>query len=245
MLWSGVPGGAAPLEAQPREWKAEGELGGNFFYGNRQQSLLSTRVSVERSDSLFESSSEFRFAYGEATNRDGESEVNRRNWSASASLDFRPTRRWRPFVSGRMESAYERRIALRYNAGAGVRVSWDRDRQNRVDLSMSILAERTYAREGGSGGEDDVGLARWSSDLRIRRAWFENRFSVDSNTAYRPVFDSFGNYTLSTRNAFSYNLSEIVALRVTVVTDYDSGAMDRGAETNRDGQVQLAIVARF
>jgi hypothetical protein len=154
----------APVQAQgqSREWKAEGELGGNFFFGNREQTQFSSRAVVERADSLFESSSEFRFAYGEATNSEGVREVNRRNWSAAASLDFRPTERWRPFVSGRMESAFERRIALRYNAGAGVRVTWDRDRRNRVDLSASLLAERTYAREGGRGTDDDVGLARWS-----------------------------------------------------------------------------------
>lgn len=237
--------GQACAQGQNREWKAEGELGGNFFFGNREQTQVSSRVLVERADSLFESTSEFRFAYGEATNRDGIREVNRRNWAASAALDFRPTERYRPFVSGRMESAFERRIALRYNAGAGVRVSWDRDRRNRVDLSASILAERTYAREGGRGTEDDVGLARWSSNLRVRRSYFDDRFSLDSNNSYRPVFDSFGNYTLSTRTAFSYNLTEIVALRLTVITDYDSGALDRGAETNRDGQLQITVVARF
>ncbi|CAN5678884.1 hypothetical protein BH23GEM11_BH23GEM11_08130 [soil metagenome] len=235
----------ANAQNQNRDWNAEGELWGNFFFGNREQTQVSSRVLVERADSLFESASEFRFAYGEATNRDGIREVNRRNWAASASLDFRPTERYRPFVSGRMESAFERRIALRYNAGAGFRVSWDRDRRNRVDLSASILAERTYAREEGRGTEDDVGLARWSSNLRIRRAYWDNRFSLDSNNSYRPVFDSFGNYTLSTRNAFSYNLTEVVALRLTVITDYDSGAQDRGAETNRDGQIQVTVVARF
>ncbi len=241
----GMPGAVAELQGQSRDWKAEGELGGNFFFGNRQQTQLSSRFLAERADSLFESSTEFRFAYGEATNRDGVREVTRRNWSAQASLDFRPTERWRPFVSGRMESAFERRIALRYNAGAGARVSWDRDRRNRVDLSISILAERTYAREGGRGTDDDVGLARWSSDLRIRRSWLDDRLSLDSRNGYRPVFDSFGNFTLSSRQAFSYNLSEIVALRLTLLADYDSGARDRGADTNRDGQVQVAVVARF
>jgi hypothetical protein len=240
--WSTAPEDAA---AQERDWKAEGELGGNLFFGNRQQSQLSSRILVERADSLFESSSEFRFAYGEVTDRDGVRQVNRRNWSAAASLDFRPMERWRPFVSGRMESAFERRIALRYNAGAGMRMSWVRNRRNRVDLSASILAERTYAREDGRGTEDDVGLARWASTVRVRRSYFGDRLSVDSNNSYRPVFDSFGNFTLSTRNAFSYDLTQVVALRFTVITDYDSGAIERGAETNRDGQVQVTVVARF
>jgi hypothetical protein len=237
-----------PMEgvfAQSDDWRVEGELGGAIFFGNREQTQFSTRMIVERADDLFESGSDFRFSYGVATDSDGVREINRRSWSASTSLDFRPNDRWRPSVSGRMESALERRIALRYNAGAGVRVSWDRDRQNRVDFSLSLLAERTYARDGGRGTPDEVSLSRWSSNFRVRRAYFDNRFSIDTNNSYQPVFDSFGNFNLSTRNSFSLGLTEVIALRFSVSIDYDSGAMERGADTNRDGQVQVTMVARF
>jgi len=240
---------ASPLAAQsptePRPWKAEVELGGNVFFGNRDQSQLSTRALVERADSLFESTSEFRFAYGEATNRDDIREVNRRNWSSASSLDFRPQSQFRPFVSGRMESAFERQIALRYNAGAGLRMRWERNRENRVDLSVAILAERTYARDDVGGVEEDVGLARWSSNLRVRRGYFNNRLGLDSNTSYQPELNAFGNYTLSTRNAASLGVTQVIALRVSLLTEYDSGALDRGAKTNRDGQLELSIAAKF
>jgi hypothetical protein len=250
MLLLLLPGiGARPAEAQrPAEvkpWKADLELGGNVFFGNRDQSQLSTRALVERADSLFEASTEFRFSYGESTNRDEIREVNRRNWSAASSLDFRPQSQFRPFVSGRMESAFERQIALRYNAGAGLRMRWERNRENRVDLSVALLAERTYARDDLGGMEDDVGLARWSSNLRVRRGYLNNRLGFDSNTSYQPVFDAFGNYTLSTRNAVSLGVTQVVALRVSLLTEYDSGALDRGAKTNRDGQLEISVAAKF
>ncbi len=252
LLLAGLIGGVCALvspptsvAAQTNDWKVEGELGGAVFFGNREQTQFSTRMVVERADELFESASDFRFSYGVATDSEGVREINRRSWSASTSLDFRPEERWRPSVSGRMESAFERRIALRYNAGAGMRVSWDRDRRNRVDFSLSILAERTYAREGGRGTPDEVSLARWSSNFRVRRSYFDDRFSIDSNNTYRPVFDSFGNFTLSSRNSFSLGLTEVIALRFSVSTEYDSGALDRGADTNRDGQVQVTMVAQF
>lgn len=244
-LGLGTAPDAAAARQAAQDWRVEGELGGSFFFGNREQTQFLTRAQVERADSLFESQSEFRFSYGQSTNEDGEREVTRRSWSAASSLDFRPRERYRPFVSGRMESAFERRIALRYSAGTGMRVTFEHDRRNRIDLSFAIQAERTYGREGASGTPEDVSLARWSSSLRVRRSYFANRFSLDSNNSYRPVFDSFGNYTLASRNSLSYDLTEVVAIRLSYLLDYDSGAVERGARTNRDGQVQVTLVARF
>ena len=228
------------------EWKAEGELGGSFFFGNREQVQFTTRAEVERADSLFESATELRFSYGEAENRDGEREINRRSWVANTSLDFRPTERLRPFVSGRLESSFERRIALRYNAGTGLRLISERDRRNRIEFAMAIQAERTFARDDADDFTvDDLNVARISSDFRVRRTFFSDRLALDSNTSYRPVFDSFGNFTLSNRNAISYDLTQVLAIRYSVLTEYDSGALERGARTNRDGQMQVTLVARF
>ncbi len=239
---------ALPLgaEAQGAPWQVEGEVGGTIFYGNRAQTQIASRLQFERADSIFESSTEFRFTYGEAEDSDGNMQVNRRSWSAGSQLDFRPEERWRPFVSGRMESALERRIDLRYNVGAGVRLDFQRDRNNRIDMAVAILAERTYAREDGSTQADDVSsLARWSSSLRVRRTFASDRLSLDSNNSYQPVFDSFGNYTFQSRNSVSFGLSETVALRVTYISQYDSGARGRGARTNADGQVQTSILVKF
>jgi hypothetical protein len=227
------------------EWKVEGELGGSFFFGNREQVQFTTRAEVERADSLFESATELRFTYGEAENQDGIREINRRSWVANSSLDFRPQERVRPFVSGRLESSFERRIALRYNAGTGLRLISERDRRNRIELAVAIQAERTFARDGDDDGLEDLNVARISSDFRVRRTFFSDRLSIDSNTSYRPVFDSFGNFTLSNRNAISYDLTQVLAIRYSILTEYDSGALDRGARTNRDGQMQVTLVARF
>ncbi len=237
--------GVPHLQAQEKPWSAEGELGGTVFFGNRDQTQIAARLQLERSDSLFESSSDFRFTYGEAEDSEGVKQVNRRSWSAASNLDFRPEERWRPFVSGRLESAFERRIALRFNVGAGMRLEFQRDRLNRIDLAMSLLAERTYAREEGGVTPDDVSLVRWSSNVRIRRSYFEDRLTLDSDNAYQPVFDSFNNFNFRSRNSVSYGLSEAVALRLSYLTEYDSGAKGRGARTNQDGQVQMTVVVRF
>lgn len=238
----------AAAEAQRSPWNVQGQLGGSFFFGNRDQTHFSTRAGIERADSLFESSTEFRFLYGTSTNDDGVTSVSARSWAASSQLDFRPNDRWQPFVSGSIDSSFERRIALRYDTGAGVKMAFrDPDnRNNRVDFSVQILAERTYAREGARGGTPpDVSLTRWSSSLRVRRAVLDGRLRLDTNNSYTPVFDSFGNFRLSSNNSLSYDLTEVIALAFSVRTSYDSRAMDRGARSNHDGRSEVSIIARF
>jgi hypothetical protein len=225
-------------------WSVEVELGGSIFFGNRPQTQFTTKTEVESTQNLFESGTAFEFTYGVSEDEFGRSTVNRRSWVARSSLDFRPDDIWRPFVSGRMESSFERRIDRRYDAGVGVKYDRQTNRDNRVEFSLQLLAERTYPR-GGAISAEDGSLARWSSNLRVRRTFVADRLALDLRSDYRPVFDAFGNFTYTSQNAFTVTLTEVVALRLNFKYQYDSGAVDRGARTNRDGQVQLSIVARF
>lgn len=239
---------AQPLIAQtdPGEWSIEAEVGGTVFYGNREQNHFNVGTQIEREDALFESATEFRFTYGTAPDAERKREVVRRSWVANSSLDFQPNERIRPFVSGRMESSFEREIGLRYDAGTGFKFDHRIDRDNRTEFSVSILAERTYSRSPDADTRvDDVSLARFSSDFRFRRTVWGDRVGLDLRAVYRPVFDAFGDFTFSSRNAISLELTEIIALRFSLRHEYDSGAVERGADTNRDGQVQMSVVAGF
>lgn len=241
-------GGVGDLYAQSVPWSVEGQLGGSFFFGNRDQTNFSTRAEIERADSLFESTTEFRFLYGTQTDDEGVTSVSARSWGAASQLDFRPEAPWQPFVGGSIESSFERRIALRYDTGAGFKVSFrgEDGSRNRVDFSVSILAERTYAREtADQDREDEVSLTRWSSTFRVRRGFFDDRLYLDTNNRYRPVFDSFATFRLNSDNSLSYELTEVVALRFSVQTEYDSRAVERGADTNYDGRTEVSVVARF
>lgn len=90
-----------------------------------------------------------------------------------------------------------------------------------------------------------MSLGRWSSDLRVRRTLLSDRLGIDFRNQCRPVFDELGNLVLSSRNAFTVDLTEVVGLRFTIQTEYDSGARERGADTNWDGQIQFGVVASF
>lgn len=240
----------APMAAQDeppsRDWSIETELGGTLFFGNRKQSQVTTRTELGMRDSIVETVLDLRFTYGISTDDEGVTTVNRRSWIVDNSVDFRPGALWRPFLSVRVESALERRIDRRYQAGSGLKYDNRIDRDNRTEFSLAVLAERTRRRtSSGSTGDEEGDVGRLSSELRIRRTFFENRVGIDLQNAYRPVFDELGNFVLSSRNSLTFSLTEVVGLRFALRTEYDSGARDRGAETNYDGDVQVSIVVQF
>lgn len=243
--WPAYPPVPVAAQSWDGDWSVEGSIGGTFFFGDREQSLFTSQIEFERADDLFESTTDFRFTYGVTTDGEGVTEISRRSWVASTGLDFRPGDGVSPFVSGRMESSLERRIGLRYDAGAGLRVNRVEDRQNRIDFSLQILAERTYGRVDGSTAAEEVSLTRWSSDLRIRRTVWGERIRLDLRNNYRPVFDEFGNFTLSSNNMATLEVTEVIGLRFGFRINHDSRAVDRGADTNRDGRVEMSVVAQF
>ena len=221
------------------------ELGGSLYFGNRPQSQFSTTTKIERVGSSYDARLNLDFTVAVAEDRDGEVGLNRRSWGMENSIDLRPEGIWRPFVTTRVTSSFEKRIDLRYDGGAGIRVDHQRNRNNRTEFSVAVLAERTFER-GVDGADGEIGtLARWSSDARVRRSYLGDRISIDLRNNYRPVFDAFGNFTFSSQNAFTLGLNETFGFRLNLRGDYDSRAKDRGAVTNLDTQVTFSIVAEF
>lgn len=238
---------SGPLHAQDRtpDWRFETELGGTLFFGNRPQSQLATVTSINRVAMGYDAATILSYTVAVAEDSEGEVALNRRTWSAENSVDLRPDGIWRPFVTTKVGASYEKRIDLRYDGGIGIKVDHETDRNNRTEFAIAILAERTFER-ATSGVEGDVGtLARWYSDLRVRRTFVNDRIGIDLRNSYRPVFDAFGNFTFSSQNALSFGLNDTLAFRLNLRGDYDSRAEDRGATTNLDTQVTFSIVATF
>jgi len=245
-----LPLDAAAQEVPPsvaeRAWEVEAEVGGTILFGNRDQSILATRTEISWADSRVDSTVDLRFTYGEATDDEGVSQVNRRSWLVDSALDFRPGGLLRPFVTGRIESALERKIDRRTQGGVGLKYDHRIDRDNRTEFSLGILAERTRRISSSPTPADESGnVGRFSSELRIRRTFASNRIAIDLQNAYRPVFDELGNYVVTSRNAVTLGLTEVFGLRFSHQSNFDSGAKDRGAESNHDGELQVAIVAQF
>lgn len=226
-------------------WETEGELGASLFFGNTSQTTVNTRLATARADSAYELSAAATFNYGEAEDDAGREFVVKRSWDVEGSFDWRPYGRLSPFLVGQGQSSLERRIDFRYNVGGGGKYTFARDDRTRVDLSLALLAEQTFVRDDAGAESDESVLARWSARFRLRRELSDGRVSVGTQNFYRPVFDDFGDYVVESRSSLSYALSEIVTLRFSFLDTYDSRAVDRGADTNNDGQLLFSVLASF
>lgn len=243
---------AASLTAQePADtllgWSGEAELSGSLFFGNTDQKVLTTRTDLARRDSTTELRADVRFSYGEAT-RPGEAEafVTTRSWLARTTGEYLPFNRVSPFALASVESSFEKRIDVRYNGGAGVRVSAVETPRSTVSWSAALLGEHTRFDEGPGGepgGEEE--LLRWAASLRLERTMADGDLTFRSETSYRPELEAFDRFTLSSTSSLSYALSDLLSVKLTFVDDYDSQAEARGAESNNDGRLVVGLLSTF
>lgn len=240
---------AAPLPAQESQpvdrWKVEGEVGASVFFGTTSQTTINTRFATSTRNQPQEFSADGSFVYGEASADEGRSRVSKRSWKLGMSLDALPDSRVSPFVFGRAEGSWEKRIDLRYNLGAGGKVSLVTSERGLVDLSVSVLAERTLPSDRAPESADDQLDARWSTRLRGRRSLADGRMTLQTETHYQPRFDRADDFTLTSTSSLAFRLNEVVSLKFTFVDNYDSGAVERGARTNNDGQLFFSVLSAF
>lgn len=234
------------LFAQSGGLSGEVEVGANLAFGNAEQAVLLASVGVERGDSVFELSLRSLFAYGEASNAEGESFVNKRSWELSASGDYLPEARISPFAIGRLLSSFEKKIDRRWEAGAGAKYTFVDDDITRIDVSGALLAERTTPRdlEAAPVGVDDV-LARWSWRIRASKNLSEGRLTLKTTNFFRPEFGEWGSYTVSSTTSVAFRLNERVSLKLSFLDEYDTEAVLRGARKNNDGQLVFSVLSTF
>ena len=112
---------AQQADQETRNWAAEGELGGNAFFGNTSQSAFTAALSGDVGRGLLQLDGRTGFAYGRTTSDAGETSTNKRAWDLAVRLDFDPGTSVGGFIVSKVESILEKRIDLRYSVGAGGR----------------------------------------------------------------------------------------------------------------------------
>ena len=186
------------------QWTVQGELGASVFFGNRDQTTITSRAQMERADSSYEFSTKADFAYGEAEDDAGTAFVNKRSWSVGSNVDYHPFSRVNPFIFGTVQSSFEKKIDLRYDVGAGGKITILRNDASRVDFRGALLVEQTRSADSNGGGEDET-LARWLGVLRVRRTLDDGRVTFESETQYQPVFDDFDNFTVDFESSIAFH----------------------------------------
>jgi len=183
------------------------------------------------------------YTYGESTDVDGNSRVNKRSWDVGIDLNFNPERSVNAFVSSKIESAFEKKIDLRWSLGGGGRLQFWRSPAGGGEFSVAVVAERTTPR--AEAEQATATVAKWSNRVGFTREMAEGRITFTFDTTYAPEFKHLGTFTLGLRSALAFQLSEGLAFQISVMDAYDSQAESRGARTNNDGQLFFSVVSTF
>ena len=237
--------GVLPAQEEEDPLTVEGEVGASLFFGNTDQTLVTTRTAADWAGEPWAFRLAGSFAYGEATGEQGNAFVNKRSWTVSSGADYTGFGRLSPSVTGRVESSFETRIDLRAALGGGGSLEAVRNDRTRVTLSLALLAEYTDPRPGPEGELEAETVGRWSGRFRFRRTLSDGRVTFDSNTSFHPELSTFDSFTFQSENSLAFELTDVVSLKLTFIDNFDSQAEDRGAETNNDGQLIFSVLSSF
>ena len=236
----------AALLAPAPGWRGQADIGASVFFGNTEQTLISTRTSAAHASDAVEIAGEASFTYGEVSTEEKDVEVSRRSWLVKLAAAFRPMEHLSPFATGSIESSLEKRIDLRYALGAGANVNvMDRD-GSQVDVSIAALGERTVASPAAAADTTAAAtsLLRGSARLRVEHA-LDARVRLTSETTYEPALRAFDRFTVKTLTSLGYQMHRLLALTVSLRDSYDSEARTRGARANNEGELVLGLQTKF
>lgn len=228
----------AAAQAPPRSpWSGSVQANGSVLYGDSEQRILGGRLALTRADTTLEFSGSLQMLYGEASTPEGERAVTRRLWLGALSADWRPRARWSPFVLATVETNLEKRLAHRYNVGAGVKYTAWQGEAREGSLSVALLDERIAPL-----GDDRPSsrLTRWSARFRLRQPLGE-RSRVSHVTFWRPSARAIDRYVVQSTTELAVGLTARTALTVSLLDLYDSEAVARGARRYNDGQLLVGV----
>ena len=228
--------------AQDPDWSARGSVSGSMSYGEGSQTNLTVRGNLGREDEIFSSTYSVRFDYGQTTDEDGVSQVNRRSWDVATELDLFPPRRWKPVLEGGILSSLQRNIDLRYDVGLGMKVEVFESDRGEVELSSSVSVEREIPRDAADGAER-AGTVDGRIQTQLSSGWdfADGRVSFSTRNWYRPVFDELSDFEFVTRNTLSFEMTDRLDLTLDLDETYD--ARDRDGGSTRDGTLQIGLAA--
>ena len=225
-------------------WEAKGELGASAFFGNTSQFAVTTALSGEADTGLLNLTGRAAFAYGESANKQGETVMSKRAWEITSDVDFEAGSAFKGFLLGKIESAYEKKIDLRYNMGAGGK--YEREFQGmETEFSFALLAEKTIPLEEELFLIERKMVGKWSAGFAFAKELRDGRLTIESDISMEPELKRFSSLTLSSRQSVSLQLSQSIAIQFSFVDSYDSGAQARGARSNIAGQIFFSLVSTF
>lgn len=247
--------GATEVIAQqtPAAWRRTAEVSGTLLYGAASQRVFNATVGAASESEQRQLRVDVQTGYGDAVDQvTGLRRVIVRNTRGTMGLDLTPQARVSAFTFGLAESSLQQRIRSRYSLGAGAKYTlWRADSvrarfQEDASISLAVLSEQTrgIVASGGVAGRGDGNRNRWSVRARYRTRVGESlRFTHLS--LYQPTMGRLGRYTAEATTTLAVPLRSAVELTISHRERLDSEARDRGASSNRDGQLLFGVRAAF
>ena len=235
---------APRLGAQEIGWRGSAEANASLFFGNTDQWVVAGATRMAFSDSSVEVRGELRADYAETAIDSGGSTVSRRAWLASTGVDLAPFSTVSPFVQGSAESSLQQRIARRYSAGFGGKLTFIQTDDSKLSTSAALLWERTEVMDGNPNPNPDASRLRWSFRLTGSRK-LDDRIRFDHETYYQPSVREMAHFTITSTSTLTFALNKTLGFTSSLHDTYDSEARRRGARSNNDGQFLVGLRANY
>lgn len=241
-LWCLVlPSAVIAQGADASRWSGTAQGNGSLLFGETEQRVFGGRAGLARGDSVIEFNGSIQALYGEASQTDGSRSVTKRLWLGTLTADWRPHAIWSPFLLATAETSLEKRLASRYNLGAGVKYTALRTERAESSLSVALLDERV--RRMGADG-DGTRLTRWSTRFRARYD-FNDRSRISHTTFWKPSASAIDRFLVQSATELALGLTRRTSVSLTFLDNYDSEAVARGARGYNDGQLLLGVLATW
>jgi hypothetical protein len=231
-------------EAQEGEsgWTFDSELGASIFFGASKQNAVLAKGAVARDAGSWEVGFNYGFDYGEATDANDVSFVNKRSWNTEVTLDLYEESRISPFAFVNASGSFEKQVDSRVRGGAGARYRFVNTDISKLDFSLAALVDRTDPRATDGVEEDPTTVGRLSARVRASKDVSEGRVKLSLVSFYLPNFEDFEDYQVEAEASVTFQLNDDVGLKLSLVDKYDSLAEDRGAISNNDGRLFFSII---
>jgi hypothetical protein len=234
----------ARLQGQDIGWNGSTEANASLFFGNTEQWVVAGGSRLSYSDSSVEIRGELRADYAETSVDSGGSVVSRRAWLLSTGVDLSPFSRVSPFFLGSAESSLQARIARRYAAGFGGKLTYIQTDDTKLSTSLAVLWERTRVMDGNSNPDLPASRLRWSFRLKGSHK-LDDRIRFTHETFYQPSVRDMQHFTITSNSTLTFDLNKTLGFTASLHDSYDSEARRRGARSNNDGQFLVGLRARY
>lgn len=233
----------AQAKAPPRPWSGGIEAAASLFQGNTDQRALFSKVELGRADSTMQFGGSLSFGYADAARDSLPRTVTRRTWLGALSLDYRPYADVSPFLFANYEASYEKRVLDRIGVGIGGKAVLLKNAATEANISVAMLAERLRPSRL-SPDSNTITAARWSGRARFRHQ-FDARLKLSHTTFWQPRVSDLQIYTVNSASELSFAVRQSTSITISYLSQYDSAARGRGAQSNNDAQILLGVKSGF